>query len=300
MSDASSCRRLEGTAIVRALRTRHAPILQQLEADGVHPRLHVIRVGDHPGGRSQVDALMRQAAGWSIEVEVEKLSASTSSAAIRRGLKRASTDGAIHGIVLAGPLPAPLRAARVVDALAPDKDVEGVHATSQARFLDGRPGLAPAPVVALRAILDAAGESPPRRRALVVARPGMPPVLLLAAFHQDGYEATLVAPADLRQETLDDADALVLVDGEPGGMTARVKRGAVVLDFGVHVGGSGRLVGHADATAVARTAGALTPVPGGVGPVLAGAVLANVTRAARGIGDPAGGQDLPLFGGGSG
>ncbi len=298
MRDASPCRRLDGATVVRALRTRCVEVRRASTASPTRPRLDVIRVGDHAGARSQVAALTRLAETWGIEVAVERLPATSSARAVRRCLKQASTEPDVHGALLASPLPARLDRAALLDALALAKDVEGAHPTSQARFLGGQAPLEPAAVVALRALLDAAGRSPGDGRSVVVARPGVLACLLAAALHQGGHAPRLIRPEEASPEALRRADILVLVDGEPEGIDDRaVRSGATVIDFGVHVTQSGRLVGHANGEAVARAAGALTPVPGGVGPVLAGAVLANVTRAARGIVDPAGGQELPLFGG---
>lgn len=191
----------------------------------------------------------------------------------------ARTD--VHGILPQLPLPPQITAEAVFAHLAPDKDVDGLTPVNMGRLALGRPGLAPCTPLGVMALIEAAGVSPAGREAVVVGRSnivGKPVALMLLAEHATVTICHSRTP-DLAAHTRR-ADILVSAVGRPHLIRAEmVKRGAVVIDVGQnHV--DGRIVGDVDFDAVRDVAGAITPTPGGTGPMTIAMVIENTLAAA--------------------
>ncbi len=192
-----------------------------------------------------------------------------------------SSDASVHGIVLQTPVPAGLALTELGAAIAPDKDVDGASPVSLGRLVAGLPAFAPATAQAVLQLLDYHGIGLAGRRAVVVGRSvvvGKPVAHLLLA-----RDATVTVchsrTAELAAVT-SEADILVAAAGRPGLIKAEhVRPGAVVIDVGTNAADGG-LVGDVDAGSVSDVAGALSPVPGGVGAVTTAQLLLNAVTAA--------------------
>jgi methylenetetrahydrofolate dehydrogenase (NADP+)/methenyltetrahydrofolate cyclohydrolase len=222
-----------------------------------------------------------------VDVRVERLADDASAADVGATLRRLSADAGVHGIILQTPLPPGVDGVEVAGDIAFEKDVDGANPLSLGRLTAGLPAFAPATAGAVMRLLDDHGVALSGRRVVVVGRSlvvGKPVAMLLLA-----RDATVTVchsrTADLPARTAE-ADVLVAAVGRPRMLGAEhVAAGAVVIDVGTTPDENGALVGDVDAAAVTGRAGALTPVPGGVGPVTTALLLLNtVTAAARAAG----------------
>lgn len=205
-------------------------------------------------------------------------------AAIETRLAELSADPAVHAVVCQTPLPAGVRLEDVGSRIVPAKDVDGANPTSLGRLAGGLPAFAPATAAAVLEILRRDGVPLAGRRVVVVGRSlvvGKPVALLLLAENATVtvcHSRTADLPGVCRE-----ADVLVAAVGRAGLVDAAyVKPGAVVVDVGINPTADGGIVGDVDAAAVEPVAGALTPVPGGVGPVTTALLLQHTVRAAAG------------------
>ncbi len=196
-------------------------------------------------------------------------------------------DPAVHGILVQLPLPEGLDAERVLDLIPPEKDVDGLTERSMGRLVRGRPGLVPCTPLGVMRLLDRYGVSTSGKRAVVIGRStlvGLPQVLLLG---RKGVDAT---PTLAHSRTADlaaqcrEADILVAAAGMAGLVTADfVKPGAAVFDVGISRT-EGGIVGDVDFDGVEGIAGAITPMPGGTGPMTIGCLMENTLTAAKLLG----------------
>lgn len=194
-----------------------------------------------------------------------------------------SDDGAVHGIILQTPLPAGASPQDLACAIDPAKDVDGANPASLGRLAAGLAAFAPATAEAVIALLDHHGVELAGRHAVVVGRStvvGTPVGHLLVARNSTVTTCHSRTPALAPHTRM--ADIVIVAAGKPRLITAEhVATGAVVVDVGTNPTEDGRLVGDVDAAQVRRTAGALTPVPGGVGPVTTALLLQHTVAAAR-------------------
>jgi methylenetetrahydrofolate dehydrogenase (NADP+)/methenyltetrahydrofolate cyclohydrolase len=201
-------------------------------------------------------------------------------------VRELSADSAISGILLQLPLPAGLQSAGAIAQLDPRKDVDGVHPISAGLLAQGLPCLVPNTPAGGMELLRRNNIPIAGKRALVVGRSnivGKPMALLLLQEHATVTIAHSRTP-DLAS-VVHEADIVVAAVGRAGLITgAMLRPGAVVIDFGINVLGDGTIVGDVDFASAAEVAGAITPVPGGTGPVTNVMLLRNVLRAAQGIG----------------
>ena len=228
-------------------------------------------------------AIVRAGEKVGLDVRVERLADHASAADVRSALLRLSADDTVHGIILQTPLPPGVDGVEVATAIAPEKDVDGANPVSVGRLTAGLPAFAPATAAAVLRLLDDHGVELSGRRVAVVGRSlvvGKPAAMLLLA-----RDATVTIchsrTRDLAART-SEADVLVAAVGRPRMLGAEhVGPGAVVIDVGTTPDESGNLVGDVDAEAVMGRAGAVTPVPGGVGPVTTALLLHNTVAAAE-------------------
>ncbi len=249
---------------------------------GRPPALIAVGVGDDPATRSYFRSIGRLAEKAAIRFEARYLPADVSMASLLHEIGRLNADPEVDGILVQMPLPAHLDAARVAEVLDPQKDVDGITPDNAGRLFLGRPRLVPSTPVGGLEVLRAYNIPIEGRRAVVVGRSnivGKPLALMLLA------ENATVTVCHTRTRNLAEvtreAELLCVAAGRPGLITAdMVRPGAVVLDFGTNWTERG-LVGDVDFEAVRQVAGAITPVPGGIGPVTTAVLLRNTLRAAR-------------------
>ena len=278
---------LEGKKSAAAIRDEAAAMVQRLRAAGVVPSLALVLATADESAAWYTRAIARAGEKVGIDVRVERLADDASAATVRSALQRLSADDTVHGIILQVPLPPGADGVELATAIAPEKDVDGANPVSLGRLTAGLPAFAPATAAAVLRILDDHGVELAGRRVVVVGRSlvvGKPAAMLLLA-----RDATVTVchsrTRDLPART-SEADVLVAAVGRPRMLgAAYVAPGAVVVDVGTTPDENGNLVGDVDAEAGMGRAGALTPVPGGVGPVTTALLLHNtVTAAARAAG----------------
>jgi methylenetetrahydrofolate dehydrogenase (NADP+)/methenyltetrahydrofolate cyclohydrolase len=261
---------------------------------GRRPRLVVVLVGDLAASASYVRSKAAAAARVGIDAEVVPVAATATTAALVALVRAIARDehGPADGILVQLPLPPHVDAVAVLDAVPPDRDVDGFHPENAGLLSQGRPRFIPCTAAGVQRMLIDAGIPTAGRHAVIVGRSdivGKPLALLLASRPPaggltQGCDATVTIchsrSADLGAITRQ-ADILVAAVGRPKLITAdMVKPGAAVIDVGINRV-DGKLVGDVDFDAVREVAGWISPVPGGVGPMTVAVLLANTALAAE-------------------
>ena len=273
---------LDGKAVARGVKDEVAGQVAGLD---YQPGLATVLVGDDPASHTYVRGKRRDAAEVGIESFHHELASDIAEEELNRVLDRLNRDDRVDGILVQLPLPDHLDGEVAVERIAPLKDVDGLHPFNLGRLVLGKPGLRPGTPSGILRILDHYQIPVSGARVVIVGRSflvGRPLALMLS---EKGADAT-VTVAHSRTRDLagvtKQADILVAAAGSPGLITAdHVKPGATVVDVGVSRTESG-LVGDVDFGPVAEVAGAITPVPGGVGPMTRAMLLVNTLAAARG------------------
>lgn len=274
---------LSGKEAAAALRAQVAREAAALAEAGSPARLAVVTATDDDASAWYVRSIAGAARKAGIECTVVDLGPGADAEQISTRLAALSADNQVSGIILQTPLPAGTALEDLAAAIDPAKDVDGANPLSLGRLAAGLPAFAPATAEAVVAVLDHHEVPIAGRRAVVVGRSnvvGKPAALLLLA-----RNATVTvchsATADLAAVT-SQADILVAAVGRAGLIRAQhVQPGAVVIDVGTNPTPDGGLTGDVDADSVAAVAAALTPVPGGVGPVTTALLLQHTVAAAR-------------------
>jgi methylenetetrahydrofolate dehydrogenase (NADP+)/methenyltetrahydrofolate cyclohydrolase len=256
------------------------------------PRLVVVLVGDLAASASYVKSKQQAAARVGIDSDVLAAPATTSTADLVALVKAiaAGHHGTADGILVQLPLPPHVDTVAVLDAVPPDRDVDGFHPENAGLLSQGRPRFIPCTAAGVQRMILDAGLETAGRHVVIVGRSdivGKPLALLLAA-KGPGGDATVTICHSRSADLADHcrrADILVAAVGRPRLITAdMVKPGAAVIDVGINrieEGGKGRLVGDVDFEAVKNVAGCISPVPGGVGPLTVAMLLANTLLAAE-------------------
>ena len=274
---------LEGKKTAAAIREEAAATAQRLRAAGTVPSLALVLATADESAAWYTRAIVRAGEKVGLDVRVERLADDASAVDVRSAVARLSADDTVHGIIVQTPLPPGVDFVGIAEAIAPEKDVDGANPVSLGRLTAGLPAFAPATAAAVLRLRDDHGVELAGRRAVVVGRSlvvGKPAAMLLLA-----RDATVTIchsrTKDLAART-SEADILVAAVGRPRMLGAEhVGPGAVVIDVGTTPDENGNLVGDVDAEAVMGRAGAVTPVPGGVGPVTTALLLHNTVTAAE-------------------
>ena len=278
-------RTIDGRALATRVRARIADDVARLTAEhAIVPHLAAVLVGDDPASEVYVGMKHRAAQAAGMRSRQVLLPADTSQADLAAVVAELAADDDIDGILVQLPLPAPLDPRPIQAAVPPDKDVDALNPATVGRLAVGDPTFLPCTPYGILEILDDEGVDTAGAHVVIVGRStlvGRPLSIMLSA---PGRDAT-VTLAHSRTRDLAavcrGADVLVVAAGRPGLVTAdMVRPGAVVIDVGTNRTEDGRLVGDVD-EGVAAVAGALTPVPGGVGPMTVTMLLENTLEAAR-------------------
>lgn len=280
----SPARELSGRELATAIRTDAAERAAALAARGRPVRLAVVTATDDEASAWYVRSIVNAAGKVGIECEVADLGPGAEVGEIRDRLEALSADEWVSGIILQTPLPKGAKLEDLASAIVPAKDVDGANPLSLGRLASGLPAFAPATAEAVVRLLDHHGIPLGGRHAVVVGRStvvGKPAAHLLL-----DRDATVTVchsrTADLAAVT-SAADVLVAAVGRIGLITPdHVRPGAVVVDVGTNQTADGALAGDVDPT-VATRASALTPVPGGVGPVTTALLLSHTVQAAESL-----------------
>jgi methylenetetrahydrofolate dehydrogenase (NADP+)/methenyltetrahydrofolate cyclohydrolase len=274
---------LDGKAAAEKIREEVKAGVAALKAKyGVTPGLTVIIVGDDPASKVYVDNKHKTCRELGIASQVVRLAADTAEEELVAHIDRLNADPAVHGILVQLPLPGHIDTDKVLDRIRPDKDVDGFHPVNVGNLALGREALVPCTPHGVMKLLAMEGIATEGKRAVVVGRSnivGKPMASLLLA----GNATVTVCHSRTRDlaAVCREADILVAAIGKAGFVTAdMVKPGAVVIDVGINRV-EGRLIGDVDFAAVKEIAGAITPVPGGVGPLTIAMLMDNTLKAAK-------------------
>lgn len=287
-----TARLLDGKSFAAALRAETAAAVAAMQAaTGRAPGLAVVLVGDDPASRSYVTGKEKACAAAGIRSREVHLPASARREEILATVRALNADAAVDGILVQLPLPEASLEQEVIAAIDPDKDVDGFHPANVGRLVQGLPAFVPCTPNGVLEILRRAGVPLAGAAVVVIGRSqivGRPLSILLS---QKGVDATVTLCHSRTKDVARyarEADVVVVAAGRPNTLTAdMVKPGAVVIDVGVNrvpdpaKAAGYRLVGDVDFGPVAAKAAAITPVPGGVGPMTVAMLLRNVVEAAR-------------------
>lgn len=276
---------IDGKAFAATLRARLAEQVAALKtARGITPGLAVVLVGDDPASHVYVRNKGKQCREAGMASFEHRLPDTTSQAELLAVVARLNADPAVHGILVQLPLPRHLDSAAVIAAIDPAKDVDGFHPVNVGRLWSGLPGFVPCTPLGCLLLLRAHAGELAGRHAVVVGRSNIVGKPMAGLLLRENCTVTVVhsrtqdLPAECRR-----ADILVAAVGQPGFIQADwIKPGAVVIDVGINRGADGSLVGDVDFAGAVRVAGAITPVPGGVGPMTIACLLQNTYTAAAG------------------
>jgi methylenetetrahydrofolate dehydrogenase (NADP+)/methenyltetrahydrofolate cyclohydrolase len=272
---------LSGRELAADIRARTASAAAVLAGLGHPPRLTVVTATDDEASAWYVRSIAGAAAKAGIGCEVEDLGPAAAAAAIAAQLGALSADPTVHGIILTTPLPGGARLAELAGAIDPAKDVDGANPVSLGRLMTGLPAFAPATAEAVLRLLDHYQVSLEGRHVVVVGRSAVvgKPVAHLLLDRNATVTICHSRTRDLAAITRQ-ADVLVVAVGRTGLIGPdHVAPGTTVIDVGTNATPDGGLAGDVDPK-VADVAGALSPVPGGVGPVTTALLLRHVTDAA--------------------
>jgi methylenetetrahydrofolate dehydrogenase (NADP+) / methenyltetrahydrofolate cyclohydrolase len=274
---------IDGTALSRSIRAQVAERAAELATRGIQPGLAVILVGDDPASAVYVRNKVKACVESGLHSVLERYDSAMSEAALLARIAALNADPRIHGILVQMPLPKHLDAHRVIEAIAPAKDVDGFSVASAGELMSGLPGLRPATPAGCMKLIESTGVSLRGKHAVVIGRSntvGKPMALLLLQAHATVTVCHSATP-DLAQHTRQ-ADIVVAAVGRRGTLTAAmVKPGAIVVDVGINRDAAGKLCGDVDFAGVSAVAGWISPVPGGVGPMTIAMLLANTLQAAE-------------------
>ena len=276
---------LDGAAMAREILLQLRQRVDGLARSGIRPGLATVLVGDHPASLVYVRNKVRACGVAGLHSEVHELPADCSQAMLLQKVDALNRSSTIHGIIVQLPLPREIDAKRVLQSIAVEKDVDGFNWTNLGALVDGQPRLAPCTPLAIMNILERAAIPIEGRHAVVIGRSslvGKPVALMLIA---RGATVTVCnsKTRDLVRYTRS-ADILVAAAGRAALVTRdMVSAGAVVVDVGINRLPDGKLVGDVDYEAVRAVAAAISPVPGGVGPMTVAMLASNTVLAAERI-----------------
>jgi methylenetetrahydrofolate dehydrogenase (NADP+)/methenyltetrahydrofolate cyclohydrolase len=286
--------RIDGAAVAAKVMEETKARIAALAQRGVRPGLAVVLVGDDPASRAYVRSKDRKAAELGLHSVKHELPADTDQATLLALVAELNADPAVHGILVQSPPPPQINEAEVVLAIDPRKDVDGFHPVNVAKLaMEDPTGFVPCTPLGCIRLLHEAGIETAGKSAVVVGRSmivGKPMALLLMKRGPGGDATVTVAHSRTRNlaEVTRGADIVIAAIGHPHFLGAEhIREGAVVIDVGInrvddptHTKGY-RLVGDVDYDAVASKCAAITPVPGGVGPMTIAMLMANCVTAAE-------------------
>jgi methylenetetrahydrofolate dehydrogenase (NADP+) / methenyltetrahydrofolate cyclohydrolase len=282
-----AARVLDGKALAQRVRQEVAAEVARLkEQTGVVPGLTVVLVGDDPASRVYVRNKQNACREAGMSGAIERMPADTSQEALIETIDRLNADPRVHGILVQLPLPKQVDERAVLERVDPRKDVDGFHPVNVGLLASGVPRFVPCTPLGIRELLVDAGVETRGARAVVLGRSQIvgKPMALLLMQKGPGGDATVTVchtatrdPASLARE----ADILIAAVGRPEQVRADwIKPGAVVVDVGIHKRDDKSLCGDVHQPGAVEVAGAITPVPGGVGPMTVAMLLRNTLRAA--------------------
>ena len=282
-----TARLIDGKAIAASIRERLATEVAAFQlATKVTPKLAAVLVGDDPASQVYVRNKEQACAKMGMASDVHRLAASTTQAELLELVSRLNADRAVHGILVQLPLPKHIHETTVLDAVNPLKDVDCFHPENVGLMVQNRPRFLPCTPHGVQVLLRESGTNVDGAHVVVLGRSeivGKPVSMLLLQKGETANATVTICHSRTKNlaEVTRSADILIAAIGKPEFVTAdMVKPGAVVIDVGINRVGD-KLVGDVAFEAVRQIASAITPVPGGVGPMTIAMLLENTLTAAR-------------------
>lgn len=278
-----TARIIDGKALSAAIKADVAQRVEQLKKQGITPGLAVVLVGEDSASHVYVRNKAAACEKAGLHSRVIRLGADVPEEQLLDTVRELNADNAIHGILVQLPLPSHMNAARVIETIAAEKDVDGFHISNAGLLMTGQPLFRPCTPYGIMKMLESENVVLRGAEAVVVGASnivGKPMAMLLLAA---GATVTLCnsKTRDLGAQTRR-ADILVVATGKPEMITGdMIKPGAVVIDVGINRKADGKLTGDVQFESASQVAGAITPVPGGVGPMTIAMLLVNTLEAAE-------------------
>jgi len=278
-----TARIIDGAALSQKIREEVAQRVAKLAETGVRPGLAVVLVGEDPASQVYVRNKVQACEKAGLHSVKEQYPASMSEAELLQRIAVLNGDPTIHGILVQLPLPPHMDSHKVIEAIAAEKDVDGFHISNAGLLMTGQPLFRPCTPYGVMKMLEAENVTLRGAEAVIVGASnivGKPMAMLLLAA---GATVTLCnsKTRDLGAQCRR-ADVLVVATGRAGIVNGdMIKPGAVVIDVGINRGADGKLCGDVDFASAKEVAGAITPVPGGVGPMTIAMLLVNTVEAAE-------------------
>ncbi|TAK06767.1 MAG: bifunctional methylenetetrahydrofolate dehydrogenase/methenyltetrahydrofolate cyclohydrolase FolD [Candidatus Manganitrophaceae bacterium] len=275
-------RRIDGKAIAQQVRARVKEEVEKLGPSN-RPGLAAVLVGENPASKIYVRNKRKACEEVGIYSEEHTLPESATEKELLSLIERLNRDPKIHGILVQLPLPKQINERKILDAVVPEKDVDGFHYMNVGKLVANEPGFVPCTPLGIVELLLASGVEIAGAHAVVVGRSnivGKPAALLL--LHRHATVTICHSKTKNLEEVCRQADILVAAIGKPQFVKKEmVKEGAIVIDVGINRLPDGRIVGDVDFDPVQERAGAITPVPGGVGPMTIAMLLSNTLQSAK-------------------
>jgi methylenetetrahydrofolate dehydrogenase (NADP+)/methenyltetrahydrofolate cyclohydrolase len=284
---------IDGRKIAAEIRQELKERVEKLKQKGITPGLAAILLGEDPGALSYLRGIAKGCGEVGIHSETVELAQDISQEELERKIEELNQDSKFHGIILQLPLPKHLSSIKAQSAISPQKDVDGTNPINTGKLLLGEETFFPSTPYGVQQLLVRSGNSPEKKHVVICGRSNIvgKPLMGILVQKKKGANATVTVchtgTKDLPQ-VAKEADILVAAMGRAKAITAdMVKQGAIVIDVGVNqvedtATGKRKLVGDVDFDAVKEKAGAITPVPGGTGPVTTAMLMANTIKAAEG------------------
>ncbi len=274
---------IDGNALAASIRVDVAARAAQLTARGLRPGLAVVLVGDDPASAVYVRHKVKDCEAAGLHSVLERHPASMSEADLLARVQALNADASIHGVLVQMPLPRHIDPHRIIEAIAPHKDVDGFHVANAGALMTGQPGFRACTPYGCMRLIETTGVALRGRHAVVIGRSntvGKPMALMLLQANATVTVCHSGTP-DLSVHTRG-ADVVVVAVGRRDTLRAdMIKPGAVIIDVGMNRNDAGKLCGDVDFEAVRQVAGWITPVPGGVGPMTRAMLLVNTLEAAE-------------------
>ncbi|ABZ84446.1 tetrahydrofolate dehydrogenase/cyclohydrolase bifunctional protein [Heliomicrobium modesticaldum Ice1] len=269
---------IDGKAIAAQLRAEIKAEVASLREQGIVPKLAVILVGDDPASVVYARSKEKAAANLGIAFELFTLPGDTTEAALLALIERLNADAAVHGIMVELPLPKQISKEKVLEAIHPLKDVDGVHPLNRGYLMAGQPGLVPATPMSCMELLARSGVELAGKRVVIIGRGetvGKPLFFLLLRRNATVtvcHTRTKDLAAEVRR-----AEIVIAAAGKAGLVTGEmIAPDAVVIDAGINEGEDGNIVGDVKTAEAAERASLISPVPGGVGACTTALLFRNV------------------------
>ena len=287
MPSGNPARIIDGKAVAASILEEIGRRVRSLRDAGITPGLAAVLVGDDPASATYVAGKERDAHAVGMASFVHRLPASTGQDELMDLVRHLNGDPAVHGIIVQMPLPRQLDAVAAQEALSPAKDVDGLHPENAGLLSLGRPRFIPCTPLGIQVLLERSATPVDGAHVVVVGRSQLVgrPVSVLLSSKAPHANATVTlchtGTPDVGFFTRT-ADVLIVAAGQPGALRGEhIKPGATVIDVGITRAANGKLVGDVDFESARNVAGAITPVPGGVGPMTRAMLLANTVQAAE-------------------